>query len=122
MITEEQYKEASAQVEASNEIISQYFKEKSAAFKLRMKENPIFTDDELHYAAHSLCDCGYGLAYPKGCGANHYWDCSAVLKGAADKEITHTAHLPFAFYKVKGESDYNGTTRGVCKPKELCVK
>lgn len=82
-----------------------------------MAENPIFTDDELVYSANQLCPCGHGLAYPKDCGPSHYWDCSAILKGIADKSVQHTGQLPFAFYYIKVESERNGTTRGVFKPR-----
>lgn len=117
MVTEDQYKAALAQKREADDIINLYHKEKSEAFKHRMKDNPIFTDDELIYSATALCPCGHGLAYPKECGIQHYWDCSAILKGIADPRVMHTGQLPFAFYKVKGESERNGTTRGVFRPK-----
>lgn len=118
MVTEEQYQQASEEKEKAEATINQYFRERREAFERRMKENPIFTDDELFYSARLLCPCGHGLAYPKGCGSGYYWDCSAILKGIADKSVTHTDRLPFAFYDVKGESDRNGTTRGVFRPKK----
>lgn len=111
MITEKQYKEASEQKKRAGIIIDQYFKERAIAFQKRLKEGPVFTDDELYYSATARCPCGHGLAYPKECGAGHYWDCSAILKGVADKNIQHTDQLPFSFYDVKGESDYHGSTR-----------
>lgn len=117
-VSEEEYKQAIAQREAAEKIINQHGAEKAAAFQQRLKDNPTFTDEELIYSATQLCPCGHGLAYPEGCGISHYWDCSAILKGIADKGRKHTGQLPFAFYNVKGESEHNGTTRGVFKPKE----
>jgi hypothetical protein len=118
MITQEQYDQAIKKKEEAQEIINAFHKEKAIAFDQRMENNPIFTDDELTYSASSLCPCGYGLAYPKDCSMNHYWDCSAILKGIADVNVQHTGQLPFSFYDIKGESDYRGTTRGMFKPKE----
>jgi len=116
MITEKQFQQAVEQKKEADRIINTYFKEKDEAFERRLKENPIFSDGELHYSAVALCPCGHGLAYPKDCGVRHYWDCSAILKGVADPKIQHTAQLPFAFWNVKGESERNGTTRGVFRP------
>lgn len=116
-ITEEQYKQAVQKREECDETIHEYHRQRLDAFKERLKSNPIFTDDELFYSRESLCPCGHGLAYPKGCGMNHYWDCSAILKGIADNSVEHTGQLPFAFYDVKGERD-GQSTRGVFKPKE----
>lgn len=117
MITEEQYEAARIQHDESQSVINQYHKERVEAFNERLKTNPIFKDEELFYSAASLCPCGHGLAYPKGCGGHHYWDCSAILKDIADPTVEHTGKLPFAFYSIKGESEHNGTTRGVFKPK-----
>lgn len=117
MITEEQYKIALSTIKVCQESVNQYHREQQEAFDLRLKENPIFTDEELTYSAVTLCPCGHGLAYPKKCGAFHYWDCSAILKGVADKSVKHEAQLPFTFYNIKGENDRNGTTRGVFKPR-----
>jgi len=118
MITEKQYKKALEQEKEAKEVITSYYKEKDAAFQKRLTDNPIFTDEELRYSATALCPCGHGLAYPKGCSPHHYWDCSAILKGIADVNVKHEAKLPFAFYKVKGESERNGTTRGMFNPKK----
>lgn len=67
------------------------------------------TEDDLEYAAASRCSCGAGLAYPKGRHADA-WDCSDVLLGRAIPQgqpgaVRHTERLPFAFWKVKSESD-----------------
>ena len=115
-ITEEQYEQACKQKQEAEIIIDRYFIEKRQRFKERMKTNPIFTDDELYYSRVDLCPCGHGLAYPKSCGPDHYWDCSAILKGIADKDVEHTGQLPFAYYEIKGELG-NLTTRGVYLPK-----
>ena len=113
MITKELFDNAVKQGKEADEIISQYFSERNESFQKRLLENPIFTDEELLYAATSRCPCGHGLAYPKDCGVSHYWDCSAILKGIADKNVKHTAKLPFAFYDVKSEDERRGTTRPV---------
>ena len=116
MIPKEQYKEAVEQHRSAQKIIDEYHIERLKRFEERLKTNPIFTDDELRYSATERCPCGHGLAYPKECGVNHYWDCSAILKGIADTEVTHTDRLPFAFCSIKGESALNGTTRLNIKP------
>lgn len=120
MISEVEYKEAVKRHEDAERIIQQYHKEKQESFIERMKNNSVFTDEELRYSRESLCPCGHGLAYPKGCGVQHYWDCSAILKGIADKNVKHTDRLPFAFYEIESEDETPGdnrTTRGVFKPK-----
>ncbi len=117
MITQEQYDAAVAQRKDAEQVINDFHKQRQEAFDQRMKAGAIFTDDELYYSATSLCPCGHGLAYPKDCGAFHYWDCSAILKGIADMSVQHTDQLPFSMYDVKGESDYRGTTRGVFRPR-----
>jgi hypothetical protein len=116
VISEEEYQKATVQMREAEEIISTYYKEQVEAFRKRLAENPIFTDEELRYSATALCPCGHGLAYPKNCEPNYHWDCSAILKGIADDKDQHTALLPFVFYKVTGESERNGTTRGVRLP------
>lgn len=120
MISEQEYKEAIQKKDEAENVIQQFHREKLDSFDYRMKTNPIFTDDELIYSANSLCPCGYGLAYPKGCGPFHYWECSGILKGIADKSVPHSDRLPFAVYEIKSEQQpsANGmTTRGVFKPK-----
>ena len=120
MITKEQFEAAKLQRDEAQSTIDTYCREQAEAFEKRMKDDPIFTDDELRYAAVDLCPCGHGMAYPKGCGIHHYWDCSAILKGIADPNVEHAARLPFVFYSLKSEDQpsANGrTTRGVFKPK-----
>lgn len=116
MVTEEEYEKACNDEQAARAVILQYGRERAEAFEQRLKDSPIFTDEELHYSRSTLCPCGHGLAYPKDCGAFHYWDCSAILKGIADASVQHTGRLPFAFYDVKGERGTE-TTRGVYRPK-----
>lgn len=69
------------------------------------------TDEELVYSARARCPCGLGLAYPKDTTVHGYWDCSGILTGRADPNVPHTDKLPFAFYSIKAESEYWGTTR-----------
>jgi len=116
-ITKEQFDAAVKAKEDAQQTINLYFKQKAERFEQRMKMHPIFTDDELVYSARNLCPCGHGLAYPKDCGPGHYWDCSAILKGVADPDTEHTGKLPFSFYNIQGESQHNGSTRGVFQPK-----
>lgn len=111
MISQEQYEEAIKQRVEAEKIINCYHTEKIDAFSQRMKGNPVFSDEELLYSATALCPCGHGLAYPKDCGINHYWDCSAILRGIADPNVEHTGKLPFAFYNIKSENAQRGTTR-----------
>jgi len=117
MITKEQYDQAIEQEKKAQEIMRAYYKQQDDAFEKRLVENPIFTDDELAYSATTLCPCGHGLAYPKACGIHYHWDCSAILKGIANRTIEHTSQLPFAYYDIKGESEYRGSSRGVFKPR-----
>jgi len=67
----------------------------------------------LVYAAYDRCPCGAGLAYVPGSNPTAgNWDCSKILLGTADKEVTHTAKLPFIFYEIKSETQpsANGAT------------
>ena len=116
MITEQNYKNAVEEQNKATKVINDYFAQKREEFNKKMQSNPIFSDDDLLYSAVSLCPCGHGLAYPKECTTNHYWDCSAILKGIADLSVEHTGKLSFMFYDVKSESERNGTTRGVFRP------
>ena len=111
MISKKEYEEAVAQQEVAQQTITQYFQEKQKRFDNRMKTNHIFKDDELVYAATAKCPCGHGLAYPEGCGPSHHWDCSAILKGIANKDVKHTGKMPFMFYSIKSENSERGTTR-----------
>lgn len=75
---------------------------------------------KLIYAAEARCPCGAGLAYSKGMD---HWDCSAILEGTADKNVQHTAQLPFVFYEIKSEhqpSAFGRTTRP--RGEESCSK
>lgn len=55
---------------------------------------------KLVFAAASRCPCGLGLAYVPGLD---HWDCSGIIQGTANPDVTHTAKLPFVFYEVKSE-------------------
>jgi hypothetical protein len=70
------------------------------------------TKKDLVYAATARCPCGAGLAYPTNSDPHGYWDCSAIWLDEADESVTHTAQLPFTFYKVKSEvqPSANGAT------------
>ena len=119
-ITEAEYAMAIAQEKAAKEIIVAYERQKADDFQKRLESGVPFTDEELIYAAWNLCPCGHGMAYPKGCGAFHYWDCAGVLKGIAEKEAVHCGQHPFTMYNIKSENQpsANGqTTRGVFQPK-----
>ena len=117
MVSKEEFNKAMTDRLKAQETISAYMKEQEELFQKRLNEGPAFNDDELVYSHHCFCPCGHGLAYPRGCGIQHYWDCSVILKGIADKKAKHTGKLPFAFYNVRAES-VDGTTRGVFKPQE----
>lgn len=120
MITDEQLAAARQKRDEADHVIKQYHQEQLDKFNQRLKDNPIWTDDELIYSAEALCPCGHGLAYPEGCGPFHYWDCSAILKGIADSSVEHTGQLPFTFYEVKSENAdavVKRSTRGVFRPK-----
>lgn len=112
MISREQYEAASKAKTEAQATIDAYFKQEADAFAERLRVHPIFADEELTYSATVKCVCGAGLAYPKACGMNHYWACSAELKGTANQEVPHTGHLPFAFYELKseGQPSANGAT------------
>lgn len=112
MITDEQYEIAQKQVKENQEIINKYHDEKEEVFHERLKSGKPFTDDELRYASANRCVCGSGMAYPLGCGPNHYWDCSAILKGEAKTTDIHTDQLPFSMWSIKSEAQpsANGAT------------
>jgi hypothetical protein len=98
-----------------------------------MSNRTPFTDDKLIYAAHSRCDCGAGLAYPKDPTVRQikewmadspflmwdHWDCSDILTGRAipkgqEGAKVHSGKLPFTFYEIKSEnqpSAHGATTR-----------
>lgn len=86
-----------------------------------LRNEPPFRLKDLRFAAYNRCPCGAGLAYPKswraeGGGPGGYWDCSAILMGAADMSVTHCAQYPFVFYEIKSEdqpSAQGATTRPV---------
>lgn len=80
-------------------------------------DNCALTDADLIYAADTHCICGAGLAYPKGIGAQGFWDCSDILTGRAIPKDQpgnkqHCARYPFIFYEIKSENQpsANGAT------------
>jgi hypothetical protein len=114
-ITELEYKEAIRKKDEALKIITDYCKQGIEDFKARWerfnKNNEVFNDSELIYAATSRCKkCGAGLAYPKDCDPFHQWTCSGVLKGIGT-DSGHEA-FPFAFYEIKSEGQLsaNGAT------------
>lgn len=117
MITREQFDAACRQKSEAETVINQYCAQLEDQFDARLASGKPFTDDELIYSASVLCPCGYGMAYPRDCGPNHYWDCAGILKGIADTNVKHTDRLPFIFWDIKDESEHRGTTRGVFRPK-----
>jgi hypothetical protein len=117
MITSGQYRTAIEEKEKAEKVINLYHVERAQEFKERMKNNPVFTEDELIFSAADRCICGYGLAYPVGCGFHHYWDCAGILLGKVDTAVLHTDKLPFLYYDVKSESEHRGTTRGSVVPR-----
>lgn len=120
LITEKEYEDALDAKTRAERTINKYQQQKNAEFRARyqkyMDGEDFFNDDELTYSANFFCPCGNGAAYPKGCDTWHHWECSAILKGVADRSVTHMAKHPFAFYSIKTESEHNGTTRGRFKP------
>lgn len=124
-ITKQEYEAACKARAAAEAVMKAYNEQERQAFDKRYAEfregKKPFTDEELIYSAHKLCSCGHGLAYPKNCSPCHHWDCSAILKGIADKGARHTDQLPFTFYSVLSELQKGrtggATTRGVFKPR-----
>lgn len=64
----------------------------------------LLTDADLVYAATVRCPCGAGMAHPVDADMRGAWDCSAILKGTAARDVKHEAQLPFVFYAVKSEN------------------
>jgi len=56
------------------------------------------------YAAISRCPCGAGMAHWTDEGVGGSWDCSKIPLGTADKNVQHTARLPFRFYEIKPDT------------------
>jgi len=101
--------------------------EREAVHKLHndeLRSKPLA--ERLVYAATARCPCGSGLAYDPLFEnkdsvfvgpLSGEWDCSAILLGVADKSVTHTDKLPFAFYEIKSEGlpSAQGATTRECK-------
>lgn len=113
MITRDEYESAIKKRDESEEVIRVYHQEQATIFNKRMEENPIFTLDELIYSAFTKCKgCGSGLAYPRNCGPNHYWDCGDVLLGKIKNPGKEHAQFPFMYFEIKSEQQpsANGAT------------
>lgn len=104
MVTREQYAEAIKQNDASQKVINEYHTGQREEFEKRLEENPIFSIDELRFAARSRCQCGLGMAYPTDCGPNHHWSCSGILMETGDKDVLHTNDLPFMFHSIVSDN------------------
>lgn len=73
--------------------------------------DPIYSDEQLRYAATARCKCGAGLAYVKDAdhrmpaqGVGGAWFCSDLLTGRADPDWEkHDKGYPFVEYEVKSE-------------------
>jgi len=114
MISEDEYREACDAKKAAELVINEFHKQELNTFEERLKSGRPFTDDELTYAAYARCRCGQGLAYSNDCGIDHYWECSAILKGTPDLNVAHDPKYPFSCYSIKSEgqpSAYGHTTR-----------
>jgi len=112
-ISKAEYDEAVKAKESAQNTINAYHDEQRAAFDKRIKENPVFTPDELVYSAAARCNgCGAGLAYPKDCGPGHYWDCADVLTGKIKNPGKEHQQFPFMYYSIKSENQpsANGQT------------
>ncbi len=121
MITRAQYDAASESKKQAEEVMHAYHAQESNKADERIKTGVPFADDELIYAALTLCPCGHGLAYPKNPGSlKRQWECSAVLRNLSGVGPEHSPALPFSCYEIKSEqqpSANGATTRGVFKPK-----
>lgn len=115
------YEQLDAQAERHEKQAQELRKQAAEARLAELRKKPLA--DRLIYAAYSRCSCGAGLAYDPcfedatsvfvGC-LSGCWDCSAILTGVADKAVTHTDKLPFAFYEILSEqqpSAHGATTR-----------
>ena len=76
--------------------------------RVEMDGGQSYKDSDLVYAAYERCLCGAGMAYPKGCGMHHCWDCSDILTGRAVPSgqvgsVKHSDQKPFVFWNIKSE-------------------
>lgn len=96
------------QAQALRERADEIAKQAGDLWHNELRQKPLL--ERLIFAAHSRCPCGAGMAYDPADEGNgvfkgpSYWDCSAILLGTADPNVTHEARLPFAFYKVESEN------------------
>lgn len=82
-----------------------------------------FTEDELVFAATARCNCGAGLAYPKGVGIHSYWLCSDILLGIAIPNgqegcAVHDSGYHFSFYDIKSDQQPSAEGRTTRRKKE----
>lgn len=120
-ISKEEYEAASKQRDAAEATMNAYHAQEQNVFNQRMNDNPIFTPEELVYSAFARCKgCNAGLAYPKGCGPRHYWDCADVLTGKIQNPGKEHVQFPFMFYDIKSEEQpsANGATTRPPKTEE----
>lgn len=110
----EQLMEALAKRKEIDDATAEYSKKKAVEFKAKIDSGHIWKAEDLRFAKSSRCPCGAGLAYPKECGAHHYWDCSNILMGIADATVKHCAKYPFVFYDIKSEDE--GMSPGTTRP------
>lgn len=111
IVSHEEYMDALLQRQLLDQRIRTYEAERQTAVHLRAhKLAEPFKDDELVYSRENRCNCGAGLAYPKGCGPFHYWRCSAQLKTAGGQVPgLHSNPLPFGSYEIKAENAAHST-------------
>jgi len=87
----------------------------------QLKDN--FTEDELVFAATARCNCGAGLAYPKGVGMHGSWLCSDILLGVAIPNgqegcAVHDSGYHFSFYNIKSDQQPSAEGRTTRRKKE----
>ena len=128
LLAEEKYAEADRLDECARALREEARREQCAEGRQR----PLA--ERLRYAAYTRCRCGAGMAYDLfgasdgihddgTSAADGYWECSAILLGAAVQSgfpgaVTHEARWPFAFYEIKSEdqpSAQGATTRLAAK-------
>ena len=118
-VSHAKYLRSVAKRDAAEKVIHEYQRQQAESFKVRWeafgKGKRFFEKGDLIFAATQRCAaCGAGLAYPKGCGPDHQWTCSAVLMGTFDRAVDNHGAFPFSMYEIKSEeqpSAHGATTR-----------
>jgi hypothetical protein len=72
--------------------------------QLALQAKGDFTLEELIYAAYDKCNCGAGMAYPKGIGIQGSWYCGDILRGCGNQKKIHSSAMPFFMYELKSEN------------------